>query len=120
MVSTKQLEANRRNAQKSTGPKTPEGKATVRLNALKHGLTAGQVLLSDENMDVFATLATALHEQLRPSGLLECMLVDRVVSAIWRLRRLILIEAGMLEERRHTFTGDDMGGRARVPAHLGQ
>ena len=49
MTSDKQADANRRNARKSTGPKTPEGKAAVRLNALKHGLLANDVLLPGED-----------------------------------------------------------------------
>jgi hypothetical protein len=49
MTSEKQAEANRRNALKSTGPKTPEGKNAVRLNALKHGLLSQEILLPGED-----------------------------------------------------------------------
>jgi hypothetical protein len=51
MTSDRKAEANRQNALKSTGPKTPEGKAAVRLNAVKHGLLSEQVLLPGEDED---------------------------------------------------------------------
>ena len=95
MASEKQVSANRRNAQKSTGPKTPEGKNAVRLNAAKHGLLAKEALLPGEDEAAFLELGELLRAELRPEGELEALLVDRVVAAYWRLRRLGRVEAGV-------------------------
>ena len=98
--SDKQTQANRQNALKSTGPKTPEGKAAVRHNALKHGLLTQDVLLPNEDEAVFEDLDERLREELRPVGELEGLLVDRIVAAHWRLRRLGRVEAGIFASGR--------------------
>ena len=95
MTSDKQTEANRQNALKSTGPKTPEGKAAVRLNALKHGLLSRETLLPGEDEEALRELGERLRDELQPVGELENLLVDRIVSAYWRLRRLGRVEAGI-------------------------
>jgi hypothetical protein len=95
MTSDKQAEANRRNALKSTGPKTPEGKAVARLNARKHGLLSREVLLPGEDEDALRDLDEGLRAELRPAGQLENLLVDRIVEAVWRLKRLGRVEAGI-------------------------
>jgi hypothetical protein len=109
MTSDKKAEANRRNALKSTGPKTPEGKAAVRLNALKHGLLSQAVLLPGEDEEALRELGQNLKVELQPVGELESLFVDRIISAYWRLRRLGRVEAGIfawelygeLERRAH-------------------
>ena len=95
MASEKQDRANRQNAQKSTGPKTPQGKAAVRLNATKHGLLSKEALLPGEDESTFLELAERLRAELRPEGELEALLVGRIVSAHWRLGRLGRVEAGV-------------------------
>jgi hypothetical protein len=95
MTSEKKAEANRRNALKSTGPKTPEGKAAVRLNALRHGLRSEEILLPGEDEQALRELNERLRDELQPVGELENHLVDRIVSAYWRLRRLGRVEAGI-------------------------
>lgn len=95
MTSDKQTEANRRNAQKSTGPKTSEGKAAVRYNAIKHGLLSQDVILRGEDEAALRELDELLRDQLQPVGELESMLVDRIVANHWRLRRLGRVEAGI-------------------------
>ena len=95
MASEKQDRANRQNARKSTGPKTPQGKAAVRLNAAKHGLLSEETLLPGEDGDALEELAERLRAELRPAGELEALLVDRIVAAHWRLRRLGRVEAGV-------------------------
>src|SRR3954465_7368460 len=95
MTSRKQAEANRQNALKSTGPKTPEAKAAVRLNALKHGLLSQDVLLPGEDEAAFKELSERLRDELQPVGEFEGLLVDRIVAATWRLRRLGRVEAGI-------------------------
>ena len=95
MTSDKQAQANRRNALKSTGPKTPEGKAAVRHNATKHGLLSQEVLLPGEDAAALEELGERLRAELQPVGELEGLLVDRIIAAHWRLRRLGRVEAGI-------------------------
>ncbi len=95
MTSDKQNQANRRNALESTGPKTPDGKAAVRLNALKHGLLSRETLLPGEDEEALRELGKRLRDELQPVGELENLLVDRIISAYWRLRRLGRVEAGI-------------------------
>ena len=109
MASEKQISANRENARRSTGPRTEEGKAVVRLNALKHGLLSSQVLLSDEDEVAFAGFRRSINERLRPEGELEELLADRVCSSAWRLRRLVRVEAQLFELERKDHRGTDVG-----------
>ncbi len=95
MTSEKQAKANRQNALNSTGPKTSEGKAVVRYNATKHGLLSREVLLPGEDEEALKQLDEALRAELQPVGALENLLVDRMVAAHWRLRRLGRVEAGI-------------------------
>ena len=92
-ASPRQIEANRRNAAKSTGPRSDEGKAAVRLNAVRHGLLSPQMLLPGEDEAALAELAGRLWEGLRPEGAVEELLVGRITAAAWRLRRLLEVEA---------------------------
>jgi hypothetical protein len=95
MTSEKQARANRRNALKSTGPKTPDGKAAIRYNATKHGLLSREILLPGEDKAALRELDELLREELQPVGELENLLIDRIVAAHWRLRRLGRVEAGI-------------------------
>jgi hypothetical protein len=100
MTSKKQIEANRRNARKSTGPKTPEGKAAVHLNALKHGLLSQEILLPEEDEEALRGLGEQLRAELKPVGVLESLLIDRIVSGYWRLRRMGQVEVGIFDSER--------------------
>jgi hypothetical protein len=95
MTSEKKAQTNRRNALKSTGPKTPEGKDAVRLNALKHGLRSEEILLPGEDEEALRELGERLRDELQPVGELENLLVDRIISAYWRLRRIGRVETGI-------------------------
>src|SRR5215208_2050407 len=95
MTSDKKTQANRRNALKSTGPKTPEGKAAVRLNALRHGLLSQEIVLPGEDEEALRELDEYLRAELQPVGELEDLLIDRIITAYWRLRRLERVEAGI-------------------------
>jgi hypothetical protein len=88
MSTERQIEANRRNSQKSTGPKTSKGRAAVRLNALKNGLTAKTLILPGENEAEFRGLLESLEMEYRPTTEKEHALVMRSAMATWRLRRL--------------------------------
>ena len=78
MTSILQIEANRRNARLSTGPRSPDGKRISRMNALKHGLTAQQVTLFDESVDDFQAFQAKLVTALQPKGAVELHLAERV------------------------------------------
>ena len=95
MASDKQIRANRQNALKSTGPKTPGGKDAARRNALTHGLLSAEMLLPGEDEAALVGLRGRLTEELRPVGELEGLLVERAIAAVWRLRRLGRVEAGI-------------------------
>jgi hypothetical protein len=100
MITPAKAEANRCNAQRSTGPRTPEGKEVARWNALRHGLTAETTVLPDEDAECYEALRTRLHAELEPAGALECFLVDRIAAGAWRLRRLSRVEAEVFEHER--------------------
>ena len=96
MASKRQLEANRRNARKSTGPRTTEGKKSSKLKALKHGITAEQVCIPDEDPEVFEDLRQQLVDWHQPEGPEECHLVERIALLQWKLRRIPRAEAGLV------------------------
>jgi hypothetical protein len=87
MASIAQIQANRLNAQKSTGPRTAEGKATASHNAVKHGLLAEQVVIHGEDPAEFDLYREGMLAELGPQGAVEEMLAERAVSLAWRLRR---------------------------------
>ncbi len=99
MLSQRQLDANRRNAQLSTGPRTPEGRAAVSLNALRHGLTAQIAVLPNENPEEFRELRDAFFDEYHPAGPTETLLVEQLATAAWRLRRVRALETGLFNIR---------------------
>jgi hypothetical protein len=100
-VSPAKLEANRRNAREhATGPKTKRGKGVVRFNALKHGLLAREVVMRNplyEDGAEFDRLLKGLHQQYRPVGSLEELLVQELALGYWRKCRAVRAERGILE-----------------------
>jgi hypothetical protein len=94
VATDKQIAANRLNAQKSTGPKTPEGRAAVRLNGVTHGLTAETIVLKGESESDFTGLLNSLEAEHDPATPTEQALVIQLAMATWRLRRLYRAEAG--------------------------
>ena len=92
-VSPKQLEANRQNAQKSTGPRTDGGKSRSGKNAATHALTADRVIINGEDGKVLEQLFDDLIEEHKPEGTTEILLVREMAMASWRLRRTDQIEA---------------------------
>src|SRR5215467_9317787 len=100
MTTERQAMANRVNASRSTGPRTPEGKARVALNARKHGLLSRESLVKGESEVDLLDFGKRLRAQLAPVGELELLLVDRIISNAWRLRRAVGIEAALLNVKR--------------------
>jgi len=87
MTSPAQIQANRTNAQKSTGPRTAEGKAAVAQNALKHGLRARHAVIVGEDVGEFETYRDQMLTELAPEGPIESTLAHRAVGLAWRLQR---------------------------------
>ena len=96
MTSEKQKEANRKNALKSTGSKTVNGKTKSRMNAYKHGLTAEKIITLHEDAADFDALRDRLIFEFAPGSQMEQELSERIASVMWRLRRVPQIEAGLL------------------------
>src|SRR5438105_14251788 len=99
MATLKQIEANRRNALLSTGPKTPEGKAAVRLNALRHGLRAHTVVLPGEKSEQFQQLCDDLEAEWQPQTRTEQLYVEQMAVSQWKLRRMEIGEASLLVQK---------------------
>jgi hypothetical protein len=87
MSTEAQVKANQQNSQKSTGPRTAQGKAAVSQNAVKHGLFSSEAVVKGENEADFDLFSDKLLAELAPVGALESMLAERFVSLSWRLRR---------------------------------
>jgi hypothetical protein len=106
MTSDRQAAANRLNAQKSTGPRTEEGKERVSRNPLKHGLSAVKhVLLDHEDDAAFEALLEAMIEDFAPQTVLETELVTRIAVLMWRLRRVPEIEMALVARLEHHQNG---------------
>ncbi len=97
-ASALQISANRRNALKSTGPQTRSGKVASRMNALKHGLTAEQVVLFDEDVEEFQRFFRQWVRAFKPKGFIEHQLIERIAICAWRLRRVYRIETGLFNK----------------------
>jgi hypothetical protein len=87
MATEAQILANRQNAQRSTGPRTAEGKAVISQNPVKHGLTAHQDVISSESQADFDLYRDRMLAELAPASPMESMLAERIVSLSWRLKR---------------------------------
>ena len=95
MTSLRQIEANRRNALRSTGPRTVDGKEQSRRNAYRHGLTAETVIASLEDLEDYKAFEATIIADYDPETAVERELVLRLASLLWRSRRAILIESGL-------------------------
>lgn len=112
MTSQKQIESNRRNALRSTGPRTPEGKAASRSNALQHGLTAAaQVVIAGEDPGQYARLLESIRIEYAPSSEFAVHLVEQLAQQLWRLRRVPRFESALLAWRQRA----DLIADKRVP-----
>jgi hypothetical protein len=97
MTSYRQIEANRRNALKSTGPKTEAGKHSSRCNAVRHGLTAETVIGALEDAEDYKAFEAAIIADYDAQSAVERELVLRLASVLWRLRRATIMETGLFE-----------------------
>src|SRR4051812_47020117 len=95
MTSFKQIEANRRNARRSTGPVTEDGKLQSRRNAVRHGLTAETVIGALEDGHDYRAFEAALIADYDAQSTVERELVLRLASLLWRIRRATTMETGL-------------------------
>jgi hypothetical protein len=102
MISPFRLQANRRNALRSTGPKTEEGKERSRANALRHGLTAETIVASLEDAEDYKAFEAAIVSDYSAETAVARELVLRLASVLWRLRRATAIETRLLEMKAET------------------
>jgi hypothetical protein len=108
---TEQAQANRTNAQQSTGPKTEEGKKRAALNAMRHGLTGHIIVLPSEDLAEYKRHTQRFFDEFKPQGALEEQLVQTVSDTAWRLNRVPAVEANILSlginrHKRHIRTGE--------------
>lgn len=115
MTTLKQIEANRRNAQKSTGPSTTRGKQRSRSNAFRHGLTAETVIGALESAEDYSAFEAALAAEYQVRSTIAHELVVRLASVLWRLRRATAIETGLFEMQADPLTNFRQMLRQEIP-----
>src|SRR3954468_20776366 len=102
MTTFKQIDANRRNALKSSGPTSAQGKQRSRCNAVRHGLTAETVIGALEDAEDYKAFEAAIMADYDAQSAVERELVLRLASLLWRIRRATTIETGLFEiQARH-------------------
>jgi hypothetical protein len=113
MATRKQIESNKKNALVSTGPVTPEGKAIVSQNAVKHGIFAKDLIITTgdgkEDAQEYRELLDGLIISLNPVGQMECLLVEKISVDYWRLRRVLRFETGSIRKQLDTAINDYYG-----------
>lgn len=110
--------ANRANAQHSTGPTTPEGKAVSSLNAVKTALTGRTVLLPTDDAADYEAHVAGYDKQLRPIGSVECTLVNSIADTDWRLTRIAGLEMAIFAQGRLQFAEEFKDQDAALRASL--
>ena len=95
MATKAQTKANRENAKKSTGPRTPEGKATSSRNSLVHGMTSGKFLPPGGDPEEFFQLLDQFRGRFQPFDEVEDALVERLVAAEFKMRSVRYLDAGL-------------------------
>jgi len=121
-TSARKVEANRRNAKRSTGPRSARGKSWSRLNALKHGILASQAVITmtegRDAREAFEELVDGLALDFAPVGTFEHTLVQQIAACFWRQRRLLMFENRAAFESRDRRTYREMNQGARGPRPL--
>jgi hypothetical protein len=112
------LEANRANAQLSTGPRSEDGKAKSSLNAVKTALTGSTVLLPADDTAEYQRHLDACEQEFQPVGLRECELVQSIADTWWRLRRVPTLEAAVFAKGRlefaHLYDDQELAARPHL------
>ncbi len=96
MATEKQIAANNKNAQKSTGPRTKKGKAIASQNSLKHGLLAKKIVIHTESKAEFELHRDEALADLKPVGPIESIFAQRIITLSWRLKRSENVQAATI------------------------
>jgi hypothetical protein len=120
MTSFKQIEANRRNAEHSTGPRSEAGKQRSSRNAFRHGLTAETVIEPLEDAEHYATFEEAIAASFDPETAVERELILRLANLLWRLRRATSIETALFQVKMGHNSGPQPASELSrsPPSHL--
>lgn len=100
------------NDENKGGPKTDQGKAISRLNAVSHGLLSNEAVLPDEDPKKLEALSAAMQKELNPRGELESFLVDRITTDMWRLRRVMAVETSHAKLAKSSVLNDTLAALA--------
>jgi hypothetical protein len=122
MASDAQVRANRLNSQKSTGPRTTQGKAVVSQNAVKHGLLAREAVIRGEDPGEFEFYRDRMLGELAPVGTVESVLAERAVGLSWRLRRAERVQNEVFDALYSDQTDNPLAKltQSMLPKHLAQ
>jgi len=116
MITEKQLKANRRNS-KLGGVKSEQGKTKSKMNSLKHGIFSNEILLNgdfQENLSEFEEIRSNAYETYKPEGIIEEFCIQRIIYGIWRMRRVIKAEKGIVQSFTNSFISEKEHKRALV------
>jgi hypothetical protein len=113
MATQAQIIANRRNAQRSTGPLTPRGKALASQNSLKHGLLARRNVIAPESQADYDLYKDQILDELNPVTPVESMLADRVICLSWRLKRAVRTQNQAIDALLQRNTSDPLAKLAQ-------
>lgn len=97
MATEKKIKENRKNSQKSTGPKTNKGKEISSQNSIKHGLLSKTLVIKGESSNSYEVFRNGVYDDLQPMTAMETLLVEKIVNYAWRLRRAVQAETVLLE-----------------------
>ncbi len=120
MTPTERAEINRKNAARSTGPRSPEGRSRSKMNAVKHGMTARTPVLPGEDPDAFRARLDSWAEALVPADAVEQFLVEQAATASWKIERADRIESTRLFAALRAAEDEQRAGRRKEAAHLGR
>jgi hypothetical protein len=119
MASPAQILANRANSAHSTGPRTEAGKARSAANALKHGFTARELVVREQDRDEFNALSARLSAELAPEGAVEDLLFRGILRAAWNIHRIPLIAAELAAQPDDGAEGANAAQFESLQRHLG-
>lgn len=117
VTSLKKVLANRNNAKKSTGPRTENGKAWAKRNAVKHGLRAEHIITVGENKIEFEELKDQFVKELQPIDIISMQLVNRIILTAWNLQRSDKIQSGMLAYEMLSYEADEYKSKLKEIHH---
>ena len=117
VTSLKKVLANQQNAKSSTGPRTENGKAWAKRNAIKHGLLAENIVTIGENKQAFEEFNQQMLKELQPIDMISIQMVNKIIQTAWNLKRCDQIQSGMHAYEIQSYEADDYKGKLREVLH---